>query len=395
MFPDSAYAHPQPSFEQPVDLPTVDPNASPTVQVCINADWIKYILGSIQQLLLQSTWNTSDADALNTVQGRANNLIDMFMKAQEGCATLAPNILCISGLMQDLDYGWESSPAAPCSSTWISGTGWQSCHDAGTNKQVLDVTRIFDNPTYIRHAKFCWHAAIGLGFTWSVTFFYLGTSVFTQTFNNFPGGDDCFDADINQSVDAIQVTAEENGTGATTHITLQDWQLCYTGPLPIGSQNSFSHTFDFTLSDGGWEQFPAGSACGFSPQATYVPGVGWEQHLVDCQPDDNQYEFLSIHRPMTLTEITSITVTFTLSVGSFSDTGASSDIIGHNGSTTVFAVSRAYNNPPVSPWVVLPAATIDDLRVELYCSSTHHGGGGGGTATITKIVLTGVGTNPF
>lgn len=87
MFPDSPFAVPRSSFERPVPLVLVDPDQSPTVCLSINRDWIPYILGSLKQLVLQTTWRTDDPDALNLVQARAMTLIAMFQQAlrEPGC----------------------------------------------------------------------------------------------------------------------------------------------------------------------------------------------------------------------------------------------------------------------------------------------------------------------
>lgn len=75
MFPDSPYAVPRGSFERPVPLVFVDPCAEPTVTVRINRQWIPYVLGALQQLVLQATWKTDDPAALWLVQQRAMSLL--------------------------------------------------------------------------------------------------------------------------------------------------------------------------------------------------------------------------------------------------------------------------------------------------------------------------------
>lgn len=68
-------------------LVLVDPDESPTVCLQVNREWIPYILGALKQLVLQTTWDTSDPDALNLVQARAMTLIAMFQQSlrQPGC----------------------------------------------------------------------------------------------------------------------------------------------------------------------------------------------------------------------------------------------------------------------------------------------------------------------
>lgn len=85
MFPDSDFAVPVGSFIAPVPRPLSDPDAGELVYIGVNCEWIPYIAGALQQLLLQSTWQYDTTDELNQVQGRAFNLISLF-----NCAT-APN----------------------------------------------------------------------------------------------------------------------------------------------------------------------------------------------------------------------------------------------------------------------------------------------------------------
>lgn len=82
MWPDSPFAKPVGSFRYPVPLVAVDPDVNPDVTVCFRREWLPYIIGSLQQLLLQSTWDTRDPDALNRAQGQAQLLVSMFI---QGC----------------------------------------------------------------------------------------------------------------------------------------------------------------------------------------------------------------------------------------------------------------------------------------------------------------------
>lgn len=84
MWGDNPFARPISSFQKPVPLVTVDPDDEPDYQVCFRKEWLPYIIGSLQQLLLQTTWKTDDKDALNLVQARAQLLISMFLNACEG-----------------------------------------------------------------------------------------------------------------------------------------------------------------------------------------------------------------------------------------------------------------------------------------------------------------------
>ena len=83
MFPDEGYAPAVPSFPSPILPPISDPGASPTKTVAINCSWLPYIRGALLQLVLQSTWRTSDPDALTLAQMRAMTLISLFDECSE------------------------------------------------------------------------------------------------------------------------------------------------------------------------------------------------------------------------------------------------------------------------------------------------------------------------
>lgn len=78
MLPDSGYAHAVGSFPNPLPLPVQDPDASPNKSFTIACSWLPYVRGALQQLLLQSTWDTDDPVLLNLVQSRAFSLIAML-----------------------------------------------------------------------------------------------------------------------------------------------------------------------------------------------------------------------------------------------------------------------------------------------------------------------------
>jgi len=110
MFPDEEFAPAVPSFPVPVPLPTTDPDADPSFSICINEQWIPYVLGAMQQLVLQATWDTQDTDELNLVQSRAMKLIAMFSEYVMCCP--CPQTRTVDGVPQFSFNGtdWFSYP---------------------------------------------------------------------------------------------------------------------------------------------------------------------------------------------------------------------------------------------------------------------------------------------
>ena len=82
MFPNSAYAVPTGSFNVPIAPPTTDPDTSPYTDIRVSCEWLPFIRACLQQLLLQTSWDT-DAAGLEQVQYRAARLIRMF--GDEAC----------------------------------------------------------------------------------------------------------------------------------------------------------------------------------------------------------------------------------------------------------------------------------------------------------------------
>lgn len=85
MFPDSPFAVPTSSFNSPVPVPTGHPNEGVLVSVCFNEKWLPYVIGSLKQLWLQTTWSVADQAGLDAVQQDAALLTEIFGEATMCC----------------------------------------------------------------------------------------------------------------------------------------------------------------------------------------------------------------------------------------------------------------------------------------------------------------------
>jgi hypothetical protein len=65
-------------FPEPVALPLPDVTDEPLVCVQINSTWLQYLVGCAETLTAQSTWNSTDENAINTTIIRARHLIDIL-----------------------------------------------------------------------------------------------------------------------------------------------------------------------------------------------------------------------------------------------------------------------------------------------------------------------------
>lgn len=132
MFPDESYASPRGSFNRPVIAPNVDPDASPTKSIAINCQWLPFIRGSLQQLLLQATWDPL-GPPLALTQGRVWNLIDLFQECTSGIPFACPYSF------SEGDEGWgifsNASFTPMMFGYYVAGEGF-SCGDEVGNSDA-------------------------------------------------------------------------------------------------------------------------------------------------------------------------------------------------------------------------------------------------------------------
>jgi hypothetical protein len=122
MFPNSPFNSPVSSFQTPVQPPGVDPDQGDQVGVIFSAKWLPFIIGSLFQLLQQTTWIVASDGELNIVQGQAFDLINLFALA---AAPKLPNTAV--GLEDDMPFFREVCDggvtyleflACACPETW-------------------------------------------------------------------------------------------------------------------------------------------------------------------------------------------------------------------------------------------------------------------------------------
>lgn len=99
MFPFSPFARPVGSFQIPVPPPTSGGGSCDELAVTFPPEWLPYILGALQQLTLQSTWQGTPAEIIDTQQ-RAAGIIGNIQKAV--CAVAPPNM---GGVEVNFDMG--------------------------------------------------------------------------------------------------------------------------------------------------------------------------------------------------------------------------------------------------------------------------------------------------
>lgn len=86
------------SFQVPVTAPDIDPDDGDQVTVCFAVAWLPFVLGALQQLTLQATWQ-GDSDAILLAQSRAQLLLAIIGSEVGGCA----ESVCFDGVFYDGD----------------------------------------------------------------------------------------------------------------------------------------------------------------------------------------------------------------------------------------------------------------------------------------------------
>jgi hypothetical protein len=156
---------------------------------------------------------------------------------------------------------------------------------------------------------------------------------------------------------------------------------------------TWSHTFDFTSLDGGWTPVVVASV----PTAQYVPGVGWK--TVDwAAAFNNYYRLIQIERSFSSSEITSIDATYDYTLGGFT-VGANKGLSLTENSTEVFSqrIDAMVNGSLQHFGYTHDDAGITHLSLFIVASVFNTGGTPtyAGDATLPRIVVSGIGTDPF
>lgn len=189
-------------------------------------------------------------------------------------------------------------------------------------------------------------------------------------------------------VSSATVFFQVNDSGLSNNSGSLTFDVCVTN----NATASWTHTFDFTVSDGGWVP----TTVDVGPAAIYVPGVGWD-HADFQSPTANYYRGVDIVRDFSSRELTLVEVHFNVHG------------IATNQSTSNGRWALNYN--AVNEELITFADTTegDDLvkshgnagpgifHLRVFNASSYYTGGAtyAGSARITKIIVSGLGTDPF
>jgi len=436
MYPPSPYAVPVGSFQTPVALPTTDPLEGPFFYIGINCDWMPLIVGALKQLLLQSTWATTDVDALQKVQGQVFNLIAQFNCAtaptlEQLCGTSAAGDDCDmgcclrfqNGVLQELNCGvWTDVAGQPAGGIFSPGQpgagspqptpggGCQLYHAnlPGNGVWLLPTTVSTGDTLLIsgevgvsyNNVSLDWYCPDGsvffAGLCTGITQLDGGNplpSVPTNKIIAFIGGT-AYDVEgpmftvpggiSNQQVQfQVNIASLSDGGGSVGF----DVEVCNN------QLGTFTHTFDFTTSPSGWVLDPA-----YSPGlGAWVAGQGWS--CADSGLVNTLYRrVVDISITFPSTHITSLQATYTNQQGIDALSTERSQFALFNNvyyqwNRDMAAALNGTNLLDVAP-LDNPGTTKFELGLQ---TDTDASGTSGftGHGWFSKVVVTGIGSDPF
>lgn len=394
MYPPGSFGNPVPSFPFPVDPPVTKPGDDPTFQICVNKDWLPFIAGAMKQLLLQSTWNYStDADLLD-IQGRVFDLISKFGPVNEGCGVITPNKLCITASFPDGDYEFTPSLDIDCATTYIPGTGWQSCDDTILGADIAQIKREFGGTTRIRDFSAVFSGPALLSYDTKVELFLGGTSVFAQSFTVTLGGTGTNAASPDVDADSIVLTVSKPGAVTFGNYYITDIGLCYTGLFPL-AERIWTHVFDFLAEDGGFVGSIAGLTSG-SPGA-WFSGSGWVDGDAEYSAN-NWYRLVFIYRTFAA-RITGIVLKYDRSGMGTDGPHSNPFTVVRNGSNTVTLLSQDFDHSEQGTDLQLTwSGDYNTNGLTLLIISSYFGGSTptySGSVTLKSLTISGRGADPF
>ena len=161
------------SFQSPVPVPGVDPDTGTLVSICFNPAWLPYVIGSLKQLVIDRTWDTSDISVLQTTIGQAYTLIALFEAGL--CQVSSPTILRAEpsgcGIQWSTDNGatWNTIDLNLCISVIADNVFHTDLSNAISDGTIQGGTTQYP-PQSRPSAGQCitYHARLAPGATWHV-----------------------------------------------------------------------------------------------------------------------------------------------------------------------------------------------------------------------------------
>lgn len=113
---------PKPSFPYPVEPPDIDPDGGSLHTCTFSKEWLPFVLGSLSQLLLGSTWRTEQI-AINTTLGRVADLVSLIAR-DVNVSIQFQQVDCV--LQYSVDGG----------ETWVNAADFTNCALGAANDVI-------------------------------------------------------------------------------------------------------------------------------------------------------------------------------------------------------------------------------------------------------------------
>ena len=426
MYPNSPFAHPTSSFNSPVPVPSEHPNEGVLVSICFNETWLPYVIGSLKQLWLQSTWSVEDETQLNAVLLDAALLTEIFSGASMCCP--CPSSKVVDGVpMYTFDgTNYYPYPGAMNDPGLNGGPKWTSVPEGQTGNclSAANFANLYKTSTTNFLTLLGADAAIGdfVGGVSSILAAFIEPVVILAWIVDFVAGmitatydalaDAASDANVhilqcaiecNVDVDGMvspnQFDAIYNSLGVAPGGTIGAYmQLYIYGFGPVGIMRGekvgivtadcsdcecgWCHVFDFTTSDGGFA--PDSTIAGpQNPDPIWTSGVGWTGQVQVGTV--GVFDFIALE--FSSSDITSVKSTFSLSAnpnaGGTADQAVGLDAWSDNHRTVISPSSAG-------TYEVEYSVHTTTTRAYIVASSTVIQ-----TVIITSCTICGTGTNPF
>jgi len=441
MFPNSPYAHPVSSFERPVPLVLVDPDTNPLVCVSFNSSYLPYIIGALKQLLLQSTWDTNDPSQIDLQQMRVFDLIYLFSLAKP-CTISTAN----AGIGGDFMPLIRQNPSNGCilegsfdNITWVTIFDASKCSNFGTspgsgtsqppagggtakNCYTLNANGILNLGTPVNSGDIITLDVSGSGWDGTETDFGPlwrcpdGSQFIAglcTSFQTTSGSDPVPSAPHMSTVISINgtfysilpgspFTVPAGISSVTPFIQVNDtsladnqgsYNVCVT--IQNNMPSTFTHTFDFVSSNGGFIANPylliSGSV------GNWVGGSGWLYGDAVLSAPTNDYRLVRIYKTFPSTTITSIQAIFNSTAGGTDrPTSNFCEFIATDQHETGIIKSVDFAHQPSGSNLNLSWAGSQAMTtINLFIASSYFNASYAGDVALTKLIVQGVGTDPF
>src|SRR5574340_10479 len=189
-------------------------------------------------------------------------------------------------------------------------------------------------------------------------------------------------------VSAAAVEFQVNDSSLSDNYGDLTFDVCITN----NQSATWTHTFDFTLSDGGFLPLTVTAGVG----AIYTPGVGWVNS--DFQlPANNFYRAAYIYKAVGSRTLTSIKMFYDLAGHATNQGGGATELSIYESGVQTFTsktfASLTNGNAQNEEWNGSAAAA----RIDLNLWSSYYGPASNfaGSMRIYKLIVSGIGTDPF